>query len=462
MQIPKGDVLHQFRSDVENGTLPTVSWIVAPCRFSDHPGSPWYGAWYLGEVMDILTKNPEVWKKTIFVLNYDENDGYFDHVPPSVPPDPYKENSGMVSAGIDTKTEYLHRSQQWMKDKAPDEDEREGPIGLGFRVPMVVASPWSRGGFVNSEVFDLTSPIQFLEHFLTKKSGKKIQNGNLTKWRRAVSGDMTSVFRPYNGEDIPLPKPVEKLPFMEGIYNAQFKDLPSGFRKLSSDDIELVNLNPSSSPWMPQQEKGTRPASALPYELYADGKLTEDRQSFKIKLCAGNKAFGAAAAGLPFIVSTPGNETSPRNYAVKAGDQLIDTWILDGNENYHFQVYGPNGFFREFLGNTDNPSLDIVCEYQLNALTKKNLTGNVALKIKNPGSQKLTVEVSDNAYKGKAQTKTLNAGIQAIIIVDLAKSAGWYDLSVKVKGQRHFEKRYAGRVETGKVSITDPVMGRVV
>jgi phospholipase C len=86
MKIPKGDVLHQFRQDVKSGELPTVSWLVAPENFSDHPGAPWYGAWYLSEVMDILTQDPEVWKKTIFILAYDENDGDFDHVPPFMPP----------------------------------------------------------------------------------------------------------------------------------------------------------------------------------------------------------------------------------------------------------------------------------------------------------------------------------------------------------------------------------------
>ncbi|WP_152266775.1 phosphocholine-specific phospholipase C [Agriterribacter humi] len=462
MEIPKGDVLHQFRTDVENGKLPTVSWIVAPCRFSDHPGSPWYGAWYLSEVIDILTKNPEVWKKTIFVLNYDENDGYFDHVPPFVPPNPYKENSGLVSAGIDTKTEYLNRSQQWMKDKAASKGDREGPIGLGFRVPMVVASPWSRGGFVNSEVFDLTSPIQFLEHFLSKKTGKKIENSNLTQWRRTVSGDLTSVFRPYNGEAIPAPKPVDRIPFLESIHKAQFKALPSGFKNLSTSEIEQINKDPYASPWIPQQEKGTRPATPLPYQLYADGKLSDDKQTFKIKFAAKNEVFGTSATGSPFNVYMPGKDTAPRNYAVKAGDQLIDTWTLPANENYHLQVYGPNGFFREFLGNGNDPALDIALEYQRAAGATKKLSGNAEIKLRNTGKQKLTVEVTDNAYKGKAQTKIINPGAQASIIADLSKSSGWYDLSVKVKGQKDFEKRYAGRVETGRISITDPFMGRVV
>ncbi|HRQ50333.1 MAG TPA: DUF756 domain-containing protein, partial [Agriterribacter sp.] len=330
------------------------------------------------------------------------------------------------------------------------------------RVPMVVASPWSRGGFVNSQVFDLTSPIRFLEHFLSKKTGKKIENSNLTQWRRTVCGDITSVFRPYNGEAIPAPKPVDRIPFLESIHKAQFKTLPSGFKLLSASEIEQINKDPYASPLMPQQEKGTRPASPLPYQLYADGKLSDDKQSFKIKFEAKNEVFGASSAGSPFYVYMPGKDAAPRNYAVKAGDQLIDAWALPAAENYHLQVYGPNGFFREFSGNGSDPALDIALEYQRAAGASKKLTGNIEIQLRNTGKQKLTVEVTDNAYKSKAQTKVIRPGAQATIIADLSKSSGWYDLSVKVKEQKDFEKRYAGRVETGRVSITDPFMGRVV
>lgn len=462
MEIPKSDVLHQFRQDVQSGKLPTVSWVVAPCNFSDHPGAPWYGAWFLSEVIDILTQNPEVWKKTIFILNYDENDGYYDHIPPFSAPNPYRENSGMVSEGIDPKTEYVNFNQSWMKNAARGKSDREGSIGLGFRVPMVVASPWSRGGFVNSQVFDLTSPIQFLEHFLTHKTGKKIESSNLTRWRRTVSGNITSVFRPYNGEDIPAPQPVDRIPFLESIHKAQFKSLPSGYKNLNASEIEQINKDPYNSPLMPRQEKGTRPASPLPYQLYADGKLSEDRKSFKIKFEARNEVFGNSAAGSPFYVYTPGKEPIPRNYAVKAGDHLIDSWDASSNEDYHLQVYGPNGFFREFKGNGNDPGLDVAFEYQHTAIGKKSLTGNAEIKLRNTGKQKLTVEITDNAYHGKTQTKVISPGAQASIITDLSKSSGWYDLSVKIKGQKSFEKRYAGKVETGKVGITDPLMGREI
>ncbi|MBS1935512.1 MAG: phospholipase C, phosphocholine-specific, partial [Bacteroidetes bacterium] len=158
VQVPKGDVLHQFREDVKDGKLPPVSWIVAPENFSDHPGAAWYGSWYISEVMDILTQNPEVWKKTVLIIAYDENDGYFDHVPPFTVPNPYKENSGMVSEGIDPSVEFVKKEHQ----SSEADDIRESPIGLGFRVPLMIVSPWSRGGWVCSEVFDHTSILQFL------------------------------------------------------------------------------------------------------------------------------------------------------------------------------------------------------------------------------------------------------------------------------------------------------------
>ncbi|MFT4019111.1 MAG: phospholipase C, phosphocholine-specific [Agriterribacter sp.] len=460
MQIPKSDVLFQFREDVKNGTLPTVSWVVAPSNFSDHPGSPWYGAWYLSEVIDILTQNPEVWKKTIFILNYDENDGYFDHIPPFVPPNPYKPNSGKVSEGIATKTDYVGKDQTWMKTKPADEDDRESPIGLGFRVPLVIASPWTRGGWVCSEVFDLTSPIQFMEHFLSHKTGKKIESAEVTSWRRAVSGNLTSAFRPYNGEKIPAPTPVERIPFLESIHKAQFKAMPSGYKLLTNEEVKQINTDRFASPVMPLQEKGTRSSCALPYQLYAEGKLSNDKKSFKIKLDAKNEVFGTKAIGSPFNIYAPGTNILPRNYAVLAGDSLTDEWTID--KDYHLQVYGPNGFFREFKGTVNDPLLDVLCEYESAASGKKNLTGKIALRLKNTSKQSLTIEVPDNAYKAKTQTRVLGAGAQATITVDTGNYQGWYDFSVKIKGNSDFEKRYAGRVETGKASISDPVMGRVV
>ena len=180
LNIPKSDVLSGFRRDVARGNLPAVSWIVAPRQFSDHPSVAWFGAWYVSQVLEILTQNPDVWKKTIFILNYDENDGFFDHMPPFVPPRPGDPETGTASAGIDTAMEYDAPAAS----KDPDGKPAGGnPIGLGFRVPMIIASPWTRGGRVCSQLFDHTSVLQFLETWLANKTGKKIEETNISRWR---------------------------------------------------------------------------------------------------------------------------------------------------------------------------------------------------------------------------------------------------------------------------------------
>ena len=462
--IPKGDILHQFREDVKNGSLPTVSWIVAPENFSDHPSSAWYGAWYVSEVMDILTRNPEVWKKTIFVLTYDENDGYFDHVPPFVAPNPRDKESGKVSAGIDASVEFVSRQQEQQRAWMSEDHKRESAIGLGYRVPLVIASPWSRGGWVNSQVFDHTSSLQFLEDFLQHKTGKPLQEPNISAWRRAVCGDLSSVFRPYNGEKIQQPAFVEKDAFIESVHKAKFKGVPNDYKKLTPAEIALINRNPAGTALMPSQEKGIRPSNALPYELYVDGQLNSDG-TFGISFSAANKAFGKKAAGAPFTVYAPGKykgeDMSVWSYALTAGDKLEDSWQLsnfDGGQ-YHLQVHGPNGFFREFKGSSKDPQVAVSCGYPYGAGQKP--TGQLLLKLINNSQSAVNVEITDNSYKTRTRTLLLKAGASQEILLDLGKSFGWYDHSVKLNGNSQFEQRFAGRVETGKTSFTDPLMGRV-
>lgn len=466
MKAPKGDVLHQFREDVKNGNLPTVSWIVAPENFSDHPSSAWFGVWYISEVLDILTQNPEVWKKTIFVLTYDENDGYYDHLPPFVAPHPHKKETGKTSAGIATGADYVTNiDQQSIKDQV-----RESSIGLGYRVPMVIASPWSRGGWVNSEVFDHTSSLQFLEAFLSHKTGKKIEEPNITKWRRTVCGDLTSVFRPWNGEKITLPKFLERDEFIEGIHKAQFKQLPDNYKKLSAEEIAVINKDRWSSPLMPQQEKGIRDACAIPYELYAESNLSADKKTVAIKLKAGNIIFKKQAAGSPFhvyAIGLKGGGLQTRSYAVEAGAEITDDWPLSDFENdtYHLQVYGPNGFFREFKGSANEPVRVMDCDYGTADHLKSHKQDWTLVLNLYSGSLTMKVEITDNAYKASTQTIEVKAFIESGIhpvFINTSKNFGWYDFTVKIKGNPVFERRYAGRVENGQPGKTDPFMGRVV
>jgi phospholipase C len=472
MSIPKGDVLHQFRQDVQNGKLPAVSWIVAPEAFSDHPSSAWFGAWYVSEALNILTSDPEVWKKTIFILCYDENDGYFDHVPPFVPPQPGRADTGKVSAGIDPSVEYVSSEQiEAMRQKEPEWPGKPGPIGLGFRVPLVIASPWSRGGYACSQVFDHTSILQFLEVFLSHKQGQPIRETNISAWRRTVCGDLTSVFRPWNVKSSQLPAPVRRDPFLISIQEAKVKPMPGGMEPLTQKEIEQVRISPHNSPRLPEQENGIRPACALPYELTADGALAVDKSAFTIEFAAERRLFAERAAGAPFRVYTServrrggpdtladtseGTFETGRSwdYAVAAGDKIADHFPLRlfDSGTYHLHVYGPNGFFREFRGDARDPRLTV-------SLLSTSQGALFKLVNRDP-SQSLTVTMDDLSYGDAARTVAIAAGGSSELALNLVPSFGWYDLRIRVAGAAHYEQRYAGKVETGRESFTDPSMG---
>src|SRR5262245_32802325 len=172
-----------FRKDVEGGTLPQVSWIVAPAGYTEH--SDWpnnYGAWYISQVLDILVANPEVFSKTVLIVNYDEADGSFDHIVPPTPPQSAAHGASTVS----------------IENEIVTTSTPNGPIGLATRVPFLAISPWSKGGYVNSQVFDHSSVVQFIE----KRFG--VHERNISPWRRAVAGDLTSVFNFANPNDAPV------------------------------------------------------------------------------------------------------------------------------------------------------------------------------------------------------------------------------------------------------------------
>jgi phospholipase C len=163
---------NDFAADVRAGTLPQVSWICTPVGYDEHPPAPpFLGEWFTDQVLQALLSNPDVWSKTVLFHMYDENDGFFDHVdPPVAPPG--------------TEGEYLS------VDPLPaDARGIDGPIGLGFRVPLLVISPFSRGGAICSETFDHTSQLRFIEERFNVKAP------NLSSWRRSAVGDLTAALQ---------------------------------------------------------------------------------------------------------------------------------------------------------------------------------------------------------------------------------------------------------------------------
>jgi phospholipase C len=185
----------QFVTDVNAGTLPSVSWVIPPLGFDEHPAaSSRNGEWFTSLVLEALVSNPEVWSKTALLLMYDENDGWFDHVPPPTAP-------------ADTPGEYLtaplpsvYTANHVLTDVVNLKGkEVHGPLGLGIRVPCLVISPFSRGGHIATEVFDHTSQLQLIE----KRFGVSISN--ISNWRRKTVGDLTSTFQPASETDASFP-----------------------------------------------------------------------------------------------------------------------------------------------------------------------------------------------------------------------------------------------------------------
>lgn len=472
LKVPKGDIFHEFRKDVRSGNLPTVTWLVAPEYFSDHPTAPWYGAWYVSEALDILTEDPEVWKKTIFILNYDENDGYFDHIPPYVAPNPKDISTGKTSEQIDSADEFVTIEEELGKPGMNPKYARESAVGLGYRVPLIIASPWSRGGWVNSEICDITSTLMFLEKFLNKKFNINIKEDNINSWRRAICGDLTSAFRPYNGEKIHFPKKVERNVFMQGIHSAKFKGLPEGYKSLSDEEIRQINSSSDSTLLMPRQELGTRDSNALKYELIVEESIAPDKDYFALCFKAGTSIFGMDSLGAAFNVYAP-NRFRQKNkegehglspvktwsFATEAGGEVSYRWKLADFEGdqYHLRVYSANGFYREYKGNKDH-SLTVNASYDVSNDKKK--TYLVLDLINNHPSDRVECEVVSSIYGNQTLSETVAPSSAATVKIDVGNVHNWYEIDVYIKGDRNFFRKFAGRVEDGRHSRTDPLMGR--
>lgn len=446
IQVPKGDILHQFRKDVETGKLPTVNWLCAPQYFSDHPSAPMYGAWYVSEILNILTKNPEIWKKTIFILNYDENDGYFDHVPPFVAPKPGDNAAGAVSAVLleGMETEFVTKEQE-LASGVSESNATEGPVGLGYRVPLIVASPWSKGGWVNSEVCDITSTIQFMEVFINKKYNKQVFESNISNWRRAITGDLTSVFRTYNSrEKVNMPEFLNLKKQIAAIDSARNKPLPDGYKLLDSDAIEKIK-NGKSDVGLPRQESGTKPSSALYYELYVH-ELHQDG-TLKLTFEASNKIFkDKALAGAFNVYDLLQKNRFSKSFAVAAGTQLDYSWDKTTHGAYNLAIHGPNGYFQRLVSPGGVEPLKINMRY--------SAKGNLRIHVENITSHSQEVVIHD-AYIHSHKTLFIKPKKASVVEIDTQDFGRWYDVSLKVNG---WERKYAGRIENGQPSISDPLM----
>lgn len=415
-----------FEQDVRSGRLPAVSWIVAPAAYSEHGNWPTnYGAWYISRFLDVLTAHPEVWSKTAFFLTYDENDGFFDHVVPPTPPASRAQGWSTIDA----------RHELFAGDPARYPDYPAGPFGLGPRVPMIVMSPWSRGGWVCSEVFDHTSLIRFIERRFAGDNPDLVET-NITPWRRAVAGDLCSAF------DFAAPNESLRHPAISLPSTAAYAP-PD--REKHPDYVPL----PSGASAHPRQEPGQRPARPVPYELHATGRADPAEGSFTIDFANT----GAAAA--VFQVRSTRRADGPWTFTVGAGVSGSETWRFEGDRTYELEVHGPNGFYRRFQGALDPARPNVVVSG-----TYQPRRQGLVLALENAGGTAIVVRVSD-AYEGRRFSRALRPGEQRRLRVSADATDGWYDLSVQVEGEAEPIQHWAGHVEAGRASVTDPLIGRL-
>jgi phospholipase C len=433
--MPDGGFLGSLASDIAAGQMPQVSWIVSPQAYCEHPdvSTPGQGAYYMQLLLDTLTADPDVWSKTVLFIDYDENDCFFDHMPP---PDAPAQNGDGTYAGkstVDTQYEYF------TVPNPPGDSQPQTPDGLCFgpgpRVPMFVVSPWSTGGWVNSQVFDHTSVLRFLE----QRFG--VVETNISPWRRAVCGDFTSAFNFSNPNGTPVASFPAPTKAAADALSAQQNSL---WPPLSPPAVNVQQ--------MPAQALALRPSRALPYLLHTSANA--DVQDGVLWLVFSN----TGTAGAVFHVYDQLHlDQMPRRYTVEAGKELSDSWAVVASDQgaYSLWVLGPNGFHRAFQGNVATVASGPDPEVRVCYDTVNNA---VYLTIMNTGNAVANVTVTSNAYRTDGPwTYAVPAAMQVEPYWSLTASSGWYDFTLTAAGG--FSRSFAGRVETGADSVSDPAMG---
>ncbi|MEW1724759.1 phosphocholine-specific phospholipase C [Streptomyces sp. NPDC093109] len=404
-RVESGTLAERFRADVAAGTLPEVSYLVPPAVDSEHPGSssPVASAGLVYKVLDALGAHPEVWRHTVVLINYDENDGFFDHVPPPVPP-------------VDD----------------PDERWRGRPTGLGMRVPLLVVSPWTVGGHVCSQVFDHTSVIRFLERWTG------VAEPNITAWRRTVTGDLTSAFDFTDSRSLPAVEQPAAVPPFTG----RWRPVPPAEQR------------------MPVQEPGVRPARPLPYQTDAYGRVGADGRTFEVVLSNTGRA-SAHFALYPYA----GEFEVPQHRDVRGTAQWTVPLTGAGGAGgvgaadraYRFTITGPNGFRREFSGPVAGRGAEL-------SSSVDHHDRDLHLTLRNSGDRSVTFTVRPLGYVDEADLSgwtrriTVKPGRTRAVVHSAADAHGWYDIEVSADDDGHarvpFRRRLMGHIENGRVSVS--------
>jgi phospholipase C len=372
-------VLKDFHDACQPGAehpLPAVSWIVAPYGWSEHPSADTvHGERYVKKVLDILQSNPDIWNHTLFILNYDENDGKFDHV---LPPWPEAGTAGEYTGSY--------------------------PLGFGPRVPMLMVSPWTRGGYVATEVFDQTSTIKFLEKWAAHL-GKPFTCPNISDWRRSIAGDLTSALdftQPQIGP-ASFPDPVAEQPV--SISADHMKPRPLTFHPHATISADRAAGKVTATMTLTGGPKG----KAVSFQVFPD-----KYQAF---------------SNTPFTVTAG----KPREYT-------WDTTTTDGK--YAFSIYSNDGFVRSFAGQIGGfPRVEISLQ---RGASKHD--AQVKVTLYNDGTKPVRYTLTANDYVGGTRSVTVDHGKTKVVMWPTRQ--GYYDVVLTVDADSTWTQRYAGRIAT--------------
>ncbi|MFB8004871.1 alkaline phosphatase family protein [Nocardia sp. NPDC056000] len=392
LRVPEGTVAERLRTDVATGKLPKVSWIVLPYKLSEHPSmGPRNGQAIVHDVLDAIVSTREVWNKTVFILNYDENDGYFDHVPGPVPPP-------------GTADEYFGAAN----------------IGLGSRVPLLVVSPWSKHA-TSSQLFDHTSVLRFLEQVTG------VEEPNISSWRRMMCGDLTSVLD--FGESGPAVLPVAR---------AQASQPENG-----------VSQQVPAEQRLPEQASGYRIRRPLPYRQLAVAR--QNPQAGTITVVLSND--GTEAAHFAVHPNAFTADAAPELFDVGAGDTVVRDFAAPAR-CYDYTVYGEDGFQRRYAGHLSRRGVSLEVTATITAADTRRITLTCANGGPSAAVFLLCANAYREDGPWSIEVPAGGSVDQDFALDTDAAVAGWYDFTVTSSSDVGFLRRIRGYAENGRPGVT--------
>ena len=420
--VRSNDLVEEFKNDILNDSLPGVSWIVGPSDLSEHATHHPEDGEDLSARLIKLFASPEaadVYKKTVFILNYDEGGQFYDHM--WTPTAPMSKNDDENT--ITTKGEVTNNEQFGIP--------KGNPIGPGFRVPLFIISPWTRrnGGIVYSEVSDHTSVLKLIE----KRFNVSIPT--ISPWRRAVMSDLTNAFD-FKNPDYTMPV------------------FPNTSNDTNQSKAECDSNPPPKLPTtqiIPTQEVGTKTSRALPYNFNVSDLISKKTITLTMRNIGAKSAFVSSPAVVFHVYDYLSLSSPPKKYTIESGKLLEDTWDFH-TDSYNLSLHGPNGFVRTFASNF---AVNDFTVQMVEMTSTRSVLFDIKCVSSDVCSNELIIEDMSSGAVINKHNKKLQSGESFVKKFNVSMSGNWYDFRIQTST---FERRFMGRLETGADSITDPAM----